>query len=294
MAFLLDEKKLDFPPYPKRELAFSLSTVQVEAISAVFHQCRPAWEIKRRIVPDDMLFFFVSGRAHFKLQSRVFRAGPGDCLLIPRNTSQSARADPEDPPTVIVIHYHARAFGSIPLTDLVGIPSQIRIPDRAWIEALTNTACREYLHRPLGWQEGLNARVWELVLYFIRHHATDPANSISHGKLRRLALLQPALQKMDETLSNPGTMPAIARSCGYSDAQFRRVFRDAVGLSPIAYLRARRMEIACQLLRETDLKVAEIAGRVGYTEPGFFWSTFRRLIGQTPSNYRKFALRETI
>ena len=294
MALQQDPSRKDYHPYPERELAFPLSSVKVDAVSAVFHRCHPAWKIKERLVPDDMLLLFISGCARFKVGSREFTAAPGDCLHLPRNVPQSASADPANPPSVIVVHYHARTFGSMPLAALVGFPYRMRVRDRSWINALLNEACREYLHRPIGWREGLNAKVWEILLYFIRHHVAECARSASTEEWRDLARLQPALQKMEETLSEPETMVVFARCCGYSEAQFRRVFRRAVGQSPVAYLRMRRMEEACLLLRETDLKVEDIAARVGYAEPGFFWSTFKKLMSETPSNYRRLALQEQI
>lgn len=294
MAIELDPAKKDYPAYPQAELAFPLSAVHVEGVSAVFHRCLPAWRIKERTVPDDMLFYFVSGRARFKAGGREFSAAPGDCLHLPRNVSQSAVADPKDPPSVIVVHYHARTFGSIPLATLAGFPLRMHIKDRNRLRSLLEEACREFLHQPLGWREGLNAKVWEFLLYLIRHHGADCARSASTEEWRHLARLQPALQKMEETLAAPVTMAALAKSCGYSEAQFRRVFRLGVGLSPVAYLRRRRMEEACLLLRETDLKIEDIAARVGYTEPGFFWSSFKTIMGKTPSNYRRLALQDRI
>jgi two-component system response regulator YesN len=40
-------------------------------------------------------------------------------------------------------------------------------------------------------------------------------------------------------------------------------------------------------LAETDLKVAAIAGRAGYADPGYFYRVFRREVGVTPSQYRR-------
>ena len=65
-----------------------------------------------------------------------------------------------------------------------------------------------------------------------------------------------------------------------------------MGLSPVAYLRRSRIEESCLLLRDTDLKIEDIAARVGYEDPGFFWSTFKTLVGQTPSIYRRLASQE--
>ncbi len=47
-----------------------------------------------------------------------------------------------------------------------------------------------------------------------------------------------------------------------------------------------RFEIAGALLRETDLKVQEIAARIGYARPNAFSRAFTRWAGRSPTEYR--------
>lgn len=267
-----------------------MGSVQVQAVSAVFYRCLPEWKIKERVMPTDMFFLMLGGRAGFQVGGRKYSVAPGDCLHLPCNIPQSAKGDPAAPLTVAAIHYHARAFGSVPLSALAGFPVKMQIREMAWMSALMEEGCREFFHQPAGWQEGLNAKVWELLLYVIRFHGLEGLHPPLAGEWRNLARLQPALRKMQENLPARKTMGELAQSCGYSEAQFRRVFQRAIGISPVAYLRERRMEEACRLLRETDLKIEEISDRVGYGDPAFFWSTFRKLMGQTPARFRRVAL----
>ena len=59
------------------------------------------------------------------------------------------------------------------------------------------------------------------------------------------------------------------------------------GLPPYAYLRTFRMERAAALLRETDLRVADIGLAVGYDSPSKFTAAFKAVIGQTPTVHRR-------
>ena len=54
----------------------------------------------------------------------------------------------------------------------------------------------------------------------------------------------------------------------------------------IEYLISRRMERAKELLRTTQLRSSEIAYRVGYRDPHYFSSTFKKMQGTTPREYR--------
>lgn len=67
------------------------------------------------------------------------------------------------------------------------------------------------------------------------------------------------------------------------------VFKPLCGLSPIQYLIQRRIGQAQYLLLSTTYSAGEIAGLVGIPNRNYFYSTFKRLIGMTPSQYRACA-----
>lgn len=74
-----------------------------------------------------------------------------------------------------------------------------------------------------------------------------------------------------------------------SPSQLRRVFVDAFGKSPIAYLTMLRAERMAQLLRESNSPIAVIAKAVGWSDPGFASRQFRRSVGVSPSEYRRIS-----
>ena len=78
----------------------------------------------------------------------------------------------------------------------------------------------------------------------------------------------------------------LARAAGLSRAHFSREFRRAFGVSPHAYLLTRRLERAAALLRVSDRSVAEICMSVGLQSVGSFTTSFRRMFGKTPTEYR--------
>jgi AraC-like DNA-binding protein len=78
----------------------------------------------------------------------------------------------------------------------------------------------------------------------------------------------------------------LARAAGLSRAHFSRAFREAFGESPHAYLLTRRLERAAALLRGTDHSVADICVAVGLSSVGSFTTSFKRMFGKTPTEYR--------
>lgn len=78
----------------------------------------------------------------------------------------------------------------------------------------------------------------------------------------------------------------IAAISGYSRYHFVRAFRESTGLPPYAYVLRERIAVAKELLHASDLPVAEIAARVGFTTHAQFSSRFREIVGTTPIGYR--------
>ncbi|MPN32155.1 HTH-type transcriptional activator RhaS [bioreactor metagenome] len=66
-----------------------------------------------------------------------------------------------------------------------------------------------------------------------------------------------------------------------------RLFRKHLGTSPREYLIRLRMEAAKHLVGSTELSMKEIAGQLGYCNPLYFSTAFRRAFHTTPSRYRK-------
>lgn len=83
----------------------------------------------------------------------------------------------------------------------------------------------------------------------------------------------------------------LADEVHLSKSQVGRLFVEAFGKSPIAYLTMLRTERMAALLRTTDASIAAIAYEVGWRDPDFAAHQFRRSVGVTPSGYR--ALRRT-
>ncbi len=103
-----------------------------------------------------------------------------------------------------------------------------------------------------------------------------------------------ARDAMDRSYAQPLDIAALARIACVSDAHFIRTFRATFGETPHRYLQRRRVERSMSLLRETDRTVTEICFDVGFTSLGTFSRTFREILGESPTAYRKHATLQAI
>jgi transcriptional regulator GlxA family with amidase domain len=104
-----------------------------------------------------------------------------------------------------------------------------------------------------------------------------------------LARLRKARDRIDREYSEPLDVESLARTALMSAGHFARSFRAAYGETPYGYLMTRRIERAKALLRRGDLSVTEVCVAVGCTSLGSFSSSFTKLVGMPPSEYRAAA-----
>lgn len=86
------------------------------------------------------------------------------------------------------------------------------------------------------------------------------------------------------------SLDELASAVGLSRSYTSRIFRQQTGGSIHEYLLTRRIKKSCDLLRMSPLSIEEIAQKVGFSEMTYFITCFKKLIGQTPLQYRKHHL----
>jgi AraC family transcriptional regulator len=92
---------------------------------------------------------------------------------------------------------------------------------------------------------------------------------------------------MREHLDRPIGLEELAALVGLSRFHFCTAFRLATGRTPHLWLTEQRIERARALLGNPELHVSDIALAVGYATPSAFTASFRRIVGLTPSEYRR-------
>ncbi|KRR04604.1 helix-turn-helix domain-containing protein [Bradyrhizobium valentinum] len=100
-------------------------------------------------------------------------------------------------------------------------------------------------------------------------------------------VLQGAIERLRSDSDADVSLAALASDAGLSRFHFCRAFKESTGLSPHAWLRQHRLEQAMNMLRDTDASVVSIAAELGYASQTAFAAAFRKLTGETPSDWRR-------
>ncbi|WP_394823193.1 helix-turn-helix transcriptional regulator [Pendulispora albinea] len=97
-----------------------------------------------------------------------------------------------------------------------------------------------------------------------------------------------ALALLDQSSSEDLHLEDIAHEVGLSPYHFLRLFKRELGVTPYRYLLQARVRRAVELLGGTDRPVTEIAFDVGFGDLSNFINAFRREVGCSPGQFRRY------
>lgn len=117
--------------------------------------------------------------------------------------------------------------------------------------------------------------------------ASSPIDPFSH-----FARLDRVRRHVDRHIAEDLNADAVARVAAMSRTGFSRYFREHVGMTFAGWLAHRRIERACQLLRENNDAVSRISESVGFHSERTFRRAFHEQMDCSPSEYRRRALEE--
>jgi YesN/AraC family two-component response regulator len=119
----------------------------------------------------------------------------------------------------------------------------------------------------------------------LRHVETALTQQQSLGKATQL-LVRKAMAYIHAHYAHSLTREQIADHIGISADYLTDCFHQDLGVTPITYIRRYRIRQACELLRNTDQSITQVAMAVGFSDGAHFTRTFQREIGMTPRAYR--------
>jgi len=140
---------------------------------------------------------------------------------------------------------------------------------------------------------GINDRAYAetlglLLLWEIRHAADPQFSQLKpiRGGLTALQLRR-IKEFVDVHISKGIGISELARLVGLSQFHFIRAFKHSVGLSPYQYVLSERISVAKELLSQRDRSTADVALAVGFSDASQLSRVFRKLVGVTPTAFRR-------
>ena len=79
----------------------------------------------------------------------------------------------------------------------------------------------------------------------------------------------------------------IAQNFSFSQEHVIRIFKKNYGITPHRYILESKIRLAMIMLKMTDMRIDEIAEKLSFSDSHHFSTQFKKLMGHTPSLYRK-------
>lgn len=229
--------------------------------------------------------YVLSGNTDYVFGEKTLSVQPGDVLYLAKGALYQMKI--HVPYQVIYVDFElsgagpeADALSSALYRGVSGAEALFRRLLSLWLHGgelpAARTRCRETLY-------GIYASLME-------HEEQD-------DEKRRL--IAPAVKLISEHLSElpeePGvSVGRLAAACGFSEAQFRRLFHRCFGMAPNRYISRLKLRRAEEMLRygDTGMNITSVAEMLGYSSIYYFSKRFKAEYGMTPSKYRQLFRRQ--
>lgn len=251
----------------------------------------PPWETPHR-GEDRAIFHLVRrGRCELELEGQHRQLTAGDFAFIAPGVDHTLRgADTSDPQTLLLCGYcqfdaddNDILMRALPRFVLL---QQQELEKWPWLVRTLEHLSAEYMSNAPGSQLTVNKLTEVLLVQLLR---ADFGRSDNVGIIAALhdKRLSRALSGIHENPGRDWTLESVAQTASMSRSGFARRFKEILHTSFFDYLTRLRMRDARELLKTTNMPVADVGEKVGYRSELSFIKAFKKLHGKTPRAYRQ-------
>ena len=227
-----------------------------------------SYSTKPTIHAHDFYQLVLPLRGVISIQVGLFdgKVAPGECVIVKKQEEHLFTANPE-----------ARFV----VADMVSVPDNIAAYQEV-VFAVKKPLTR-YLHfieaqLELQVNAVLEKAMFDTFYYLLAEHTLLPKLD------KRIAN---AIDYIEGNLQEKLTIDTLARTANLSNTQFKVLFKQQTGLTPMHYVNKARIEKAQALLSHTDYPLKLIGEMVGYTDLSSFSRRFTQIVGLPPSQFKQ-------
>lgn len=136
------------------------------------------------------------------------------------------------------------------------------------------------------------AQVFKLLCELIYNE--NDTGITSRYKSSRIFRVRDCIDYINNNYHSELSLDVIAKANNLSVSYMMSIWSSEVGMTPMEYLHNYRISVACKYLKETEMKIKEVAVRVGYQDDKYFARVFMKHKGVTPSEYRRTEVTEDV
>lgn len=238
------------------------------------------------------IYFLIRGRLEHTSLTDSSTLYSGDCFVIPPEFPHRIWQQTEE--TEFYAFSFRREFlisGADPsvgalLDKLTPEDTRLRISLFGWhrmvLEQMMQYSLQEFTAQQMGWETAIRG-VLTTMLVLLSREAPDAAP-------RHTAIRQ-CIAYLDAHICEPVSQAFLLEKFHFSASTFHRSFVAYTGKNFRTYVREKRLDQACILLRDTDLPAARIAEICGFGDYAGFYRAFAARTKVSPREYRQYGLK---
>lgn len=160
---------------------------------------------------------------------------------------------------------------------------QLRGAEFTEIGDLFNRMYTEYRSMQKGYLDIIRAYLIELIIKIFRYMDSDNQKTPSW---KNRELIEKAIEYLKHHYNSDIKLADLAMKSFISKNYFSKLFKEVTGINFSDYVQNLRIDEACSLLKNTGMKVVDIAAQTGFKDIKFFYEVFKKITGKTPGDYR--------
>jgi len=236
------------------------------------------WKILPRRIKDYEFVYVRSGFGEIMIDEKHISVCAGDFICFRPEIKHSLWLNQKPYMDFFLIHFSPMSDASKEL--IKQIPDHVHFKESRWLETFMKRICEA--DRQKGYLGNFRQEIilQQIICELLTRLHTEQ-NPMAVKRIGRV---------LGYIHENPCREYRLEELLGVADIKktlFLQSFREVTGTTPIQYITDVRLDMACDLLLETDLGVAQIGEQCGFSDPFYFSRCFKKKYSVSPRQYRE-------
>lgn len=233
---------------------------------------------------ENILIYCEKGKGWIEQNGERYNLAANQVYIIPAKEAHSYGANIHDPWSIYWLHFkgeNTHFFSSMFQKVL-----SLKEADNSRYKDRISLFDEMYQNLIMGY----NPDNLEYISFCLRHFLASFKYLNQFREIKNIKVddvIQQSIHYMKNNLENKITLQDIADAVGYSSSHLINLFTQKTSYPPMVYYNQLRVQRACSYLQFSELKIKEIAFRLGYYDPFHFSKAFFKEMQITPREYRK-------
>jgi AraC-like DNA-binding protein len=262
-----------------------------------------AWKMPFEWHDSLEIFYTLKGKGRYFIEDKIYTFQKGDIFVIGNNELHKSQLIDGEPFEALIIMFHPKIVRMLqvndevdPLTIFYERPPSFSHQMKADIE---NQAVLDFIFKQLQTEYEINREGslrsivsllnWLLIVLKRMYEENKQIYSLNYKYPFKLNdTVSKALDYVNDHFNKDIKLSELAHTLCVSPSYLSREFKRVTGFTIIEFITSKRVRHAKNLLTNSFLQVTEIASEVGYNNVTHFHWIFKKMVGMSPGEYRKY------